>query len=67
MLNFHSLYIKIPCISGPPYKFDIDEIYIIFEIDNLDKYVLKVDIKNLFSVNPIKSIKVEQSNYKGLS
>lgn len=52
---------------GAVYKFDIDEVYITFEIDNLDKCNSKVDVKNLFSINPIKNIKIEQSNYKRLS
>lgn len=54
-------------MSNSVYKFDIDEVYITFEIDNLDKCFSKVDVKNLFSINPIKNIKIEQSNYKGLS
>ena len=53
--------------SGAVYKFDIDEVYITFEIDNLHKCFSKVDVKNLFSINAITNIKIEQSNYKGLS
>lgn len=49
---------------GAVYKFDVDEIYITFEIDNLDKCSSKVDVKKLFSTNPIKNVKIEQENYK---
>lgn len=53
---------------GIQYKLDFDEIYITFEIDNLDKCVSKVDVKNLFYMNnPIKNVKVEKSSYKRLS
>jgi len=51
---------------GATYKFDIDEVYIVFEIDNLEDCKTKVDVKNLFIGNPIKNITIEQGNYKGL-
>jgi hypothetical protein len=51
---------------GAVYKFDIDEVYITFELDNLDICKNKMDVKNLFTSNPIKNIKVEQGNYKAL-
>lgn len=51
---------------GAVYKFDIDEVYITFELDNLETCKNKIDVKNLFTSNPIKNIKVQQCNYKGL-
>lgn len=51
---------------GAVYKFDIDEVYITFELDNLDTCKNKADVKNLFTSNPIKNIKIMQGNYKGL-
>jgi hypothetical protein len=53
--------------SGMVYKFDIDEIYVTFEIDGLEKCSSKEDVKSLFLFNPIKNITIEQSNYKGLT
>ena len=51
---------------GALYKFDIDEIYVLFEIDKLCECLTKKDVKNLFQNNPIKNIVIEQSIYKGL-
>ena len=51
---------------GAVYKFDIDEIYILFEIDKLEECLTKIDVRGLFQENPIKNIVIEQSNYKGL-
>jgi len=53
--------------SGVVYKFDIDEIYITFEIDDLDKCSSKMDVKSLFSINPIKNVNLIQKNYKSLT
>jgi hypothetical protein len=51
---------------GALYKFDIDEIYVLFQIDKLYECLTKKDVKNLFQKNPIKNIVIEQSIYKGL-
>ena len=51
--------------SGFPYKFDIDEIFILFELDNLEACEKKSDVKNLFNSNPIKNIGMIQENYTG--
>jgi hypothetical protein len=53
--------------SGVVYKFDIDEIYILFEINNLEQCESKTEVKQLFIENPVKNINILQQNYKGLS
>jgi hypothetical protein len=53
--------------SGAFYKFDVDEIYVTFEINNLYKCNSKVDVRNLFLVNPIKNVNLIQKNYKSLT
>ncbi len=51
--------------SGANYKFNVDEIYIIFEIDGVEKCLSKKEVKSLFNENPIKNIIIKESNYKG--
>ena len=43
---------------GAIYKFEIDELYVTFDISNLNSCKTKLDVKNLFSTNPIKNIKI---------
>jgi len=43
---------------GVVYKFEIDEIYVMFDIGDLNACKTKSDVKNLFSINPIKNIKI---------
>lgn len=51
---------------GVPYKFDIDEIWVSFEIENLESCSTKSEVKDLFLNNPIKEVKVHQENYKSI-
>lgn len=54
--------------SGIVKKVDIDEVYITFDIENLEKCANRQDIKNLFvDNNPIKNISIEEFNYVKLS
>jgi hypothetical protein len=49
---------------GVPYKFDIDEVYVTFDIDKISECTTREDVRVLFEQNPIKNIKIIEENYK---